>query len=120
MRLCFVEPPRNIGNIKGEWLASNRGGGAPSGGKGGASGGGKKGGPSMALIDQPAPLSPKHARTLELQRIFLESDGKVPIHLVLPRDVILWKITAALCIGGMVYWFYWLYMMSFDKMKKIK
>ena len=37
-----------------------------------------------------------------MQKIFLESDGKVPIHMVLPRDRFLTNFTFFLCVVGII------------------
>ena len=78
-------------NIKGEWRAENFGG---------------------------AYIHPRLAKTREYQRIFQESDGKVPIHLVLPRDRLAFNGTMLLCVVGLAYFAYVMKIMIFSENKK--
>jgi len=50
----------------------------------------------------------------ELQKLFLDADGKVPIHLVRgTRDLIPYRATLGLCIGGFFYYTYVMYKMAY-------
>merc|ERR1711942_234635 len=53
-------------------------------------------------------------KTRELQKLFLASDGKVPVHLARgARDVMAYKGTMGLCTIGMAYWGYLMYRMAY-------